>query len=273
MPELPEVETVVNNLKPILSGKKILRIEIAPRAKKNLRNISLRKLNQIIKNKEIINVSRFAKLILIELESGIVAIHLRMTGRLIPNKIENIDKNYITAKFSFKDNFYLFFKDVRRFGTIDFYKDISEISKSYGVEPLSKNFTSIKLYSLLHKSKKNIKAFLLDQTKIVGIGNIYADEILWAAKINPKIIANSITKKKAILLTKAIKSILKKSIKYNGTTFINFYYGNNNKGDFLKYLQVFGKNGVRCKRCTSHIIKTKVAGRGTYICPTCQKMH
>ena len=267
MPELPEVQTVADYIKPDLIGKNILKIE--PLWKKVLHNFNPKDLNG---KHRIKNVSRRAKFIIIELDNIILAIHLRMTGKLYLIKEKKLPK-HATAIIYLENSNNLIFEDTRKFGRIYMYKDLTEINKTHGPEPLEDNFTINWLLTNLKKKKRNIKALLLDQSFISGLGNIYVDESLWESGIHPNSISCSIPKSKILKLHNSIQNILREAIKQLGTTFINFSFLNGQSGNYSNELKIFGKQGQACKNCGSTIKKIKVAGRGTHICTRCQKTH
>ena len=153
------------------------------------------------------------------------------------------------------------------------YKDLSEINTSHGPEPLGKEFTSKWLLTNLRKKKRNIKALLLDQCFISGLGNIYIDEILWESGIHPNSISCAIPKTKVSRLHSAIQNILKEAIKQLGTTFISFSFLNGRSGNYSNELKIFGRQDKPCNICSNAIKKIKVSGRGTHVCTKCQKIH
>ncbi len=267
MPELPEVQTVADHIKPDLIGKKVIGIE--PIWKKVLHNFSAKDLKGKHKIK---NVNRRAKFIIIELEDFLLAIHLRMTGKLYVLNEKTLPK-HTSAVIHLEDSDNLIFEDTRKFGRIYMYKDLSEINTRHGPEPLGKEFTIEWLLTNLKKKKRNIKALLLDQSFISGLGNIYVDESLWESGIHPNSISCAIPKTKVSRLHNAVQNILKEAIKQLGTTFISFSFLNGKSGNYSNELKIFGKQGELCKNCGSIIKKIKVAGRGTHVCTKCQKTH
>ena len=268
MPELPEVQTVVNHIRPKLIGKKINSINVI--WPKVLHNFTTNEADLIVKNKEIKDVYRRAKFIIIQLKKCILAIHLRMTGKLYFHN-DSIPK-HSTAVFDISNGQKLIFNDVRKFGRIYLFKDLSFINSRHGPEPLKNSFTNALFKSMLESRKRNIKALLLDQSFLSGLGNIYVDESLWRTKIHPNSSSNLIPKKKVYLLRKNIRTILRNAIDKKGTTIINFSI-NGQSGKYAHDLRVYGRDGKSCKSCESKIIKLKVAGRGTYICNECQKCY
>ena len=266
MPELPEVQTVVNHIKKELIGQRIVNIKpIWPKVFHNFKAEDLFNKNP---NTKILDVKRRAKFIIIQLENSILAIHLRMTGKLYFWD-EKLPK-HTSVKILLNNKKCLIFNDVRKFGRFYLYKDLDNINSRHGPEPLEKQFTKNLFLNILTNCKRNIKSLLLDQSKIAGLGNIYVDESLWLSKIHPNSSSNLIPKKQIFELHKSIQFVLKKAIANNGTTIIDFSYINGQTGNYANQLNVYGKKNKNCKKCNTKIKKTKIAGRGTYFC-ICQK--
>lgn len=272
MPELPEVETVVRFLRPHLVGKTIQKIIPQNNYEKVLATHTTFQFNKLVKGKTINNVLRRGKYIVFNLERGLLLIHLRMTGRLLLNLSKDDKLKHLTAIIYFTDKSSLFFKDYRKFGRFYYYDSLDYINKKLGVEPLSKNFTGNWLYKYLQKSNRQLKPLLLDQSFIAGLGNIYVDEALWSAKLHPQQIGSSVSRKKSDILHDAIQRLLQIAIDNQGTTIINFYFGEGKKGSFGEQLKVFGRQDKNCTRCKTIIKKIRVAQRGTHICPRCQRI-
>jgi formamidopyrimidine-DNA glycosylase len=294
MPELPEVETIRNDLREKILNKKIKKVDL--RLKKIVKS-SVRNFVLDLERNKFTNIKRRGKLLIFDLsrKNKYLIIHLRMTGQLVyqkgkkiiagghsngsrdealPRLYYDLPNKHTHIIFHFSDKSQLFFNDLRRFGVARIVneKELEEITNSFGVEPLSKNF-SFKIFRDLIKNKKeNIKAFLLNQKYIAGIGNIYADEILFEAKILPSRKANSLKIEEIKKLYQAIRKILKKAIKYRGTTFYSYTDARGQKGNFTKFLKVYKREKKKCLRCKKGIIqKTKIAGRGTRYCDKCQR--
>jgi len=269
MPELPEVETVTNSVKKHLIHNKLKNINV--NWDKTLDNFTLKDFKNKILNKKILNVFRRGKYILIDFGSNMIGIHLRMTGKLYVS--ETIDKKnkHISAYFNLNEK-YLVFEDTRKFGRIYLFKDLSILDNKLGIEPLSEEFTSKWLINCFSNKQRKIKSLLLDQSHLVGMGNIYTDEALWISKIHPEKKSNDISYKKLKNLHKAIIQVLTESIKCGGTTIRDYTYDFSYVGNYALNLFVYGQNDNPCKRCNTTIIKLKVAQRGTYICPKCQKI-
>ena len=272
MPELPEVETVVRFIRPHLVGKTIQEVLPQNNYNKVLATHAPGRFNKSVAGQSIIDVTRRGKYIVLNLDSGFLLIHLRMTGRLLLKLSEDDKQKHLTAIINFTDKSSLYFKDYRKFGRLYYYDSMDYINNKLGVEPLSKDFTGDWLYKNLHKNKRQLKPLLLDQGFIAGLGNIYVDEALWFAKLHPQQISSSVSRKKSDLLHHAIQRLLQTAIDNQGTTIINFYFGEGEKGNFREQLQVFGRQDKNCPRCESKIIKIRVAQRGTHICPRCQKL-
>jgi formamidopyrimidine-DNA glycosylase len=269
MPELPEVQTVVNYLIKPLSGKSIIAFKaIWPRVFENFNGKDLLKENRQL---TILTVYRRAKFIIIQLEKQIIAIHLRMTGKLYIMNNKKLPK-HTTAFLKLNNGSLLVFEDVRKFGRMYSYKNLDIINSKHGIEPLSKMFKLDNLQNLILSKKRNIKALLLDQSLIVGLGNIYVDETLWRSGIHPLSSSNLIPNSKLIKLYDSIIIILSEAIKAQGTTIINFSV-NGESGKYSSKLKVYGQDGKKCENCKSTILKLKVCGRGTYICMKCQRKY
>ena len=271
MPELPEVQTVVNFIKPKLPGKIIQSVKCPNGYTSVFENGSLRKYNNFLIGQKLQSVYRRGKFIVIEIDSGFLLIHLRMTGKIILEKPTLKNMKHTSFQLTFSDGSDLFFQDIRKFGRIYICKNLIWLEQKLGVEPLSKDFTSKWLYNQLHKCKRMMKPLLLDQHFIAGLGNIYVDEALWKSGIHPKAISNRIGEKRSNHLSNSIKETLNSAISLQGTTIINFSYGQNKKGNFSNELNIFGKTDIPCPKCSQLIIKDFVGQRGTYYCRKCQR--
>ncbi|MCK5211764.1 formamidopyrimidine-DNA glycosylase, partial [Candidatus Parcubacteria bacterium] len=175
--------------------------------------------------------------------------------------------------FTFQDKSKLYFNDLRTFGYLRVVssKELEEVKSKFGIEPLGIELTLNLLKEKIKPRRTSIKALLLNQQVIAGLGNIYVDEILFRAKVRPTRIASSLKPKEIENIYKAIKPILKQAIKARGTTFNNFVDANGKTGNFVSKLKVYGRAEKKCKKCGSKIKKIKVAGRGTHFCAVCQK--
>jgi len=274
MPELPEVQTVCNDLiKNKIIGRKILSaIVFWPRI---IDGLKPKEFIHLIEGRKILGVQRRGKYIHLLLDKGLhLFIHLRMTGKVNITPTEkpqahehivlNLDKNRC-----------LKYHDTRKFGRWNLTDDPNTVIGHLGVEPLTEQFDTEYLYAKTSKSKKIIKPFLLDQTNIAGVGNIYADEALFLAKIHPKTMCCKLSKTKIEALQNAIKFVLQQGIRNLGTTLgtgkTNFYSVARKSGENKERLNVFRRDGENCYECNHTIKKLVVAQRGTHICPNCQK--
>ncbi len=197
-------------------------------------------------------------------------------GHPTESLIGNLPDKSTRVVLDFKDGSRLYFNDQRKFGWMRLLPSIEvpeiDFMKTVGPEPLEDDFTVDKFIgNILRRRQSAIKAVLLDQTVLAGVGNIYADESLWAAKIHPSVIVSEISKTKLVALYNAIRSILNLSIQKGGSTDRNYVDAKGKKGSYLSFAQVFRREGQPCPRCGTEIIKIRVAGRGTHVCPKCQR--
>lgn len=273
MPELPEVETVRQSLKLRLINKKIKSVRVL------WDNIiaypSKEDFIKTITDKTIIDIQRRGKFLMFDLDDYYLLSHLRMEGKyFFKNKDEVIDKHEHII-FDLDDDMELRYKDTRKFGKM-YLISKSEINSigplvNLGLEPWDNNLTSDYLLDKYRNKRLPIKSVLLDQSIIVGIGNIYADEILFLSKINPLKKCNLISDKEADDIIKYTREVLEKAIKMGGTTIRTYSSVDGVHGLFQQELLVHGKDKGFCPVCNSKINKIKVGGRGTYYCPICQK--
>ncbi|MBS3971348.1 MAG: DNA-formamidopyrimidine glycosylase [Clostridia bacterium] len=274
MPELPEVETIRRSLEEKINGVTIIGVDVyLEKVVKEPASIDCFK-EQVI-GKKIERLDRRGKYLLLHLSDGyIIVIHLRMTGRLLyAAQYEDVTK-HTHLIFQVSNNYHLRFVDIRQFGTIYLLKeDELETIKGLailGPEPLSENFTREFLNERLNKKTKKIKQVLLDQDVVAGLGNIYADEVLFESGILPDRRANTLTEDEINRLYHSIVKIVKEAICHRGTSFRDYVDGEGEKGDHQKYLKVYQRTDQPCNRCQCHIKKEKIAGRSSHFCPGCQ---
>lgn len=273
MPELPEVETVVQQIRPAIVGKKIWKFE-AFNASTFLPSVET--FQTYLPGKTIIAVSRKGKYIVIELsEEFIMVVHLRMTGMLLFKPSERL-KKFVRGEFVFSDAKKLLYSDIRKFGKIWLYHKSEYLKKTgmakLGVDPIVEKFDLDLLESLYLDQKGILKNRLLDQTVITGIGNIYADEICFRIGLHPSSRVEKLTKKDVANLHEAVLHCLNEGIVHNGTTISDFVGTKGDSGKHQKYLQIYGHTGDACYVCGTTVKKIRVAGRGTYLCMKCQKL-
>lgn len=265
MPELPEVQTVVNSLTK-LENKKIISFESS--YSKIIYNLDQSSFTKNILNKRILKVFRKGKYILIKLNKGYLVCHLRMTGQLFLSDFILNNNKYMRAFFKL-DKGFIIYNDIRKFGGFYYFHNIDDFNVKVGIDPYDKVFTLNWLNKGLLSRSRSIKHLLLDQKFICGLGNIYVDEILWLSKIHPQKKSNEI--RSVQNLYENIIIILDNSIKYHGTTIINFKFDNMKTGDFKNELKVYGREHMSCYRCNNKIVKEKIASRSTHYCNKCQK--
>lgn len=273
MPELPEVETVRRSLVPFLEGRQITRFRAPwPRA---VSDMSPARFLALLRGRRIVRVERRAKFLVIVLDQGRFTIHLRMTGKLYPAPQAPRDTTHVSGLFFLDDGQVLVFHDVRRFGRIEWLgepDDWQTFSARFGPEPLERIFSADWLYDGLRQRNRQLKALLLDQSFVAGLGNIYVDEALWEARLHPQKLSSTVNRAQAQRLHHAIQTVLKESIRANGTTFLDFKFLGGESGGYTDSLRVFARGGQRCGRCGTTIQKLRVSQRGTHICPKCQKI-
>ncbi|MFO0764908.1 MAG: bifunctional DNA-formamidopyrimidine glycosylase/DNA-(apurinic or apyrimidinic site) lyase [Patescibacteria group bacterium] len=269
MPELPEVETVKRQLNTRLAGKRVVDVEVIHSGRERPKGDAF---IEGVKSRKIIAVKRRAKLLIFYfLDGGVMVAHLKMTGKFL-----FADRGYQPQKhdhivFTLDDGGLMIWSDVRKFGFVALLTDeeLEEELSEYGPEPLE-NETGILADALSKKSTRTIKSVLLDQSVIAGVGNIYADEALFRAKVHPSVRANTLTDVQRLLLAKEIQNVLAESVEQKGTSAHDYVDTYNERGGFLSLLRVYGRTGEKCKRCKTAIQKITQAGRGTHFCPKCQ---
>ena len=291
MPELPEVEVIRSGLSELIAKKTIEKVNVL-----NAKSFqaSTSSIDVFVNNSTILSVKRRAKILLIELSSGYsLIIHLKMTGQLLfrdnQNKSKNfagghpsdsflsvLPDNHTRVELIFTDSTALFFNDMRKFGWIKLLpttelKEEKFIAK-LGPEPLIGNPTPEYLKRMSRHPKSLVKAALLNQEIVAGIGNIYADEALWGAMIHPKTRVENLSEKQLEDILNAAIEVMSFSINKGGSTDRNYLNAKGEKGSYLTFANVFRKEGKPCPRCGHVIEKIRVAGRGTHICSNCQQL-
>jgi formamidopyrimidine-DNA glycosylase len=280
MPELPEVETIRRQLEKELKGFTF--VSVTTDNEKMFRP-SFNAVSLGIKNKKIISVDRQAKLLIFKLSKGLSLIfHLKLTGRLLVRNQGGVVDEYTHSVFTLareakgnkrKSTKELRFCDARKFGFVKLVtdkKEMEQLLSGYGPEP----FRDLKLgnfATILKGSSRPIKIVLLDQEKISGIGNIYANDALWLAGVDPRCKSNKITGTKVMRLYKAVLVVLGRGLKYGGASDQWYRQVHGEEGKYQEHFLVYGKQGQKCQRCGAIIKRIEVSGRGTFVCPTCQK--
>ena len=268
MPELPEVETTLRAIKKF-QGQNLTDIKVHNR---NLRWTVDKDLEKNSRNQKLINLYRRAKYIIFELENAYLVLHLGMSGSL---RILKSEDNYFLKhdhiEFIF-DHEKIIYNDPRRFGSLHIAKDINnhKLISGLGPEPLSEHFNGAYLLECCKRSKTNIKTLIMNQKNVVGIGNIYASESLYLSKINPQKASDKLNIEECKRIASSSKKILNEAIKVGGTTLKDFYSADGSPGYFKIKLNVYGRNGKKCKKCEEEILKVTINQRATFYCPNCQ---
>ncbi len=274
MPELPEVETIRRVLEQQVKQEKILQVYF--HQKRLFKGQSPLAIKNAIMGQHILEVERRAKHLILRLNKGILLLHLGMTGQILmhyggENEILPDRHTHFTLILSHHKTVY--FRDPRQFGRINYLADTKALVdkfQDYGPEPLSLGFNSDYLARVLAYRKAPLKAILLNQKLTPGMGNIYTDEALFLAKLNPMTPAGQVKLKDVNRLVRAIKQVLRAGIKAKGTSISDFIDPHQEKGRFQMRLKVYGRQGQPCPVCGRAIDKIVVAQRGTHWCPTCQ---
>ncbi len=289
MPELPEVETVRVGLQRLLPGRVVAAVDFDwPKGFPN----APADVKQFLIGAKILTVRRRAKVLMIDLSTEYsLVIHLKMTGQLVFRGAENFGAGHpnesligdlpdksTRVNIAFADDSHLFFNDQRKFGWVRLMPTVEipniDFMKKVGPEPLADDFTDeVFISRLMRRKNSNIKAVLLDQTVLAGIGNIYADEALFAAKIHPTSITGAIPKARLVALHHELVAVLKLSIEKGGSTDRNYVNAEGKRGSYIDFAQVFRREKQPCLACGREITKSRVAGRGTHTCEHCQKKY
>ena len=290
MPELPEVETIRIGLAKLLPGRTIKTVDFNwPKSFPNPKD----DVQRFLIDATITKIRRRAKVLIIDLSTDYsLIIHLKMTGQLVfrsrthrfgaghpsDSLIGELPDKSTRVTLQFKDGSQLFFNDQRKFGWVRLLPTIAIMDlnffKKVGPEPLSSSSTWLVLQERLKRRQKStIKAALLDQSVIAGVGNIYADEALWGAKIHPALRVIDLSAKQLQTLFNELIFVLKLAIEKGGSTDRNYVNAKGKKGSYMSFARVFRREGQPCPRCGTIIIKIRVAGRGTHICPHCQQIR
>jgi len=285
VPELPEVETIRQDLRRKVLNKKITAVEILN--KKTVYNIR-RVFVGVLKGNKIIGIGRAGKLLIFKLkDKKFLLVHLKMTGQLIYEKSGEITagghseektdlalpNKHTRVIITFADRSWLYFNDMRLFGYMKIAdeKTKNKIVGNFGIEPFTKKFTYNNFTNIFKNRKTSLKAILLNQNLIAGLGNIYADESCFQAGIRPDRKAVSLNSKEIKKLYQAIKIVLKKALENRGTTFNNYVDSDGRSGNFADKLKVYGRAGEACRKCQNKLKRIKLAGRSTVFCGKCQK--
>jgi formamidopyrimidine-DNA glycosylase len=271
MPELPEVETIKNELAPCVVGRRIVRVELPWEG--IVREPTATELCARLTGRQITDISRRGKYLFFGLKDAeTLVIHLKMSGALLLKPANAGGEKYIRAILYLDNGTAVFFRDPRKFGRMWLIADCGDITDGLGPEPLEPGFTAIVLAKRLERHTAPIKAALLDQGLIAGIGNMYADEALFEARLHPLQRANSLSPDGLSRLYRAIRFVLEAGIKNKGASVINYYRPDGNPGSAHLEFRVAHRGGKSCPLCGTPIERIVVRGRGSYFCPRCQRL-
>lgn len=288
MPELPEVETVRRGLSKLIIGKRIT--SEAHDTEKGFPNTPS-DVQSFLIGATVVDIRRRAKVLMIDLSTGYsLLIHLKMTGQLVyvgetrfgaghPNDslVNSLPDTSTRVTLDFADGSKLFFNDQRKFGWVRLLPTIEipniNFMQKVGPEPLAKEFTAQEfMQRFARRRKTSIKAALLDQSVVAGVGNIYADESLWGAKIHPKRLVETVSEQEYAKLYHELREVMNLAIEKGGSSNHTYVNAEGQKGSYMNFARVFRREGLTCPRCGTTIEKLRVAGRGTHICPHCQQL-
>ncbi|MGB9886640.1 MAG: bifunctional DNA-formamidopyrimidine glycosylase/DNA-(apurinic or apyrimidinic site) lyase [Moorellales bacterium] len=272
VPELPEVETIRRSLEPWVVGQEICRTEVYDA--KTLVCLSPADFCRRLAGAEIKALHRRGKYLLFHLEpQAVLVAHLGMTGQLIWQPEFSGPSRHTRAVWALERGF-LVFEDLRRFGRIWLVppEELAEIRglANLGPEPLDGGLHAETLLSRVRGQRRPLKALLLDQRFLAGIGNIYADEILYRAGLDPRRPAASLTRQEAERLVASVREVLEEAVEHRGTSVRDYVDGRGNEGEHQNFLRVYGRAGKPCPQCGGAIDRAKIGGRGTHFCPRCQ---
>jgi formamidopyrimidine-DNA glycosylase len=274
VPELPETETIARDLDGAIRGRKIKKVSV--RKADVLREVSARSIAKRLRDATILRSWRRAKLVVIDLDTDDrIVVQPRFTGALLidDGSFTGSELDYSTLRLDLDDGRALHYADVRRLGTVALMDAdrFEEYSGKLGIEPLDRAFTATHLSDVLRATSQPVKRILMEQRKIAGIGNIYANEALWRARIDPSRSGASVSFEQASLLRDSIVAVLGEAIEARGTSFRDYRDARGKRGTFVEKLEAYGRGGLPCRRCGSKLVSTHaVDGRATTMCVKCQ---
>jgi formamidopyrimidine-DNA glycosylase len=274
VPELPETETIARDLDATLRGRAIVGVTVEKGDV--LREVDAGELARRTVGAAVTRCWRRAKLVVIELDTGDrIVVQPRFTGALLVDagELDQRERRYSTLHFALDDGRRLHYRDIRRLGTVALMNPerFAEYSGGLGVEPLETSFTADRLSGILRRSGQAVKKVLMDQRHVVGVGNIYANESLWRARVHPARPARSLVADEVARLRDGIVGVLTESIALRGTSFRDYVDASGGRGGFVERLAVYGRAGLPCRRCGAELQGThEIDGRATVFCPACQ---
>lgn len=270
MPELPEVETIRRQLEEEIVGQTI--VDVWHDRPKMLRP-SPTVFVEGVKDKKIVGVRRRGKLLVFELGDGFFVCHLRLSGRLLVRQRDGPTDDYVHVILKFENGKELRFAEARLFGYMEYLPNQASLEKilsKYGPEPLD-DLTAEEFFEILQKTSRPVKLVLLDQNKISGVGNIYANDALFLARIHPQTPANRLTRGQSDKLLKAIEQVFQEGLKYGGASDQWYRQVHGEEGKYQEHFKVYGRAGEKCDVCGGKVKRIELGGRGTFFCSQCQK--
>lgn len=274
MPELPEAETIARDLRGRVVGKKVTRVQVA---KPDIlaRGFTPRRLDAGLRDHAIREVGRRGKNVVLRFDDGrVLLVNLGMTGRLVFSGAPRAGElRHVAARVFLADGHAILYDDSRRFGRIELVpaEQWEERQRRLGIEPLSDELTAERLHALTRGSRVAIRNWLLDQTKLAGVGNIYANEALFRAHIRPTRRAGTLTRRETAALRDALRDVLTEAIAARGTTVSDYRDASGEAGEFGPLLRVYGREGEPCPVCGTPIKRVVIGGRSAFYCPRCQR--
>jgi formamidopyrimidine-DNA glycosylase len=268
MPELPEVETIARGLASgadNLVGRRVARAHAA--WKRTVAAPSAVEFERRIVGQQVKTISRRGKFVQIQLDRDTLLIHLRMSGDLLTGYQQEPLGSHSRLQIWFEDGMQLSFQDPRKFGRVWLVANAEEVTGALGLEPLAPSLTPSRFHQKLAVRRRQLKPLLLDQTFLAGIGNIYADEALWEARLHPLSLASRVSREKSAALLRGIRKVLKAGIRRNGASIDWVYRG----GEYQNHFKVYQRDGEPCFRCGTKIKRIVLGQRGTHFCPRCQR--
>ena len=268
MPELPEVETIARDLKPLLRGRRIERLRTA-RKPPVFDHLSLP--SKVVVGRRIEDVGRVGKFLILELGDELrLAVHLRMTGSLLYQPFR-ARVPYTRAVFGLDNGAQLIFADVRKFGRMRVLRGDARIALGVGIDPFDRALDAARLAELTAHRKTRVKVWLLDQKRLAGVGNIYACEALYRARVRPTRRVGKLSLEERSELLVSLRRVLREAIRHRGSSVDDYVDAGGKEGEFQKQLSVYGRAGMPCRRCGTPIRRIVLAQRGTFFCPVCQR--
>lgn len=271
MPELPEVETIVRALRQPLLGRAIL--EVRSDWPRHVGEPGLAELQERIRGLHIVAISRRGKYLRFDLgKRECLLIHLKMSGQLMVVSADSPSDKHVHTVFALDNGDELRFRDIRKFGRIYLVRDPEVILGKLGPEPLSSSFSAEILFQRLQKRRRMLKPLLLDQTFIAGIGNIYADEALYHARLHPKRYSHTLSASEADALFTGIRKALQLGLDHDGASIDNYRKPDGSQGEMQDEFVAYGREGEPCHRCNGDMVRIVLGARSTYYCPDCQRI-